>query len=400
MKKIKRVQWLTVLIFILGTFFSCSDTDMTDMDLSAANDEFMVSKTTAESIAKGLVLINTRENLTNRPLKSAAIKQQKEIESILEVPDEKKKAAYFIINYKEGGFVILAGDKRSEPVLAFSETNRFDIDNDYFPTGLVSWLYSSKENIEKIRKENPKSTVQIENQWKNLQEGGADVVSYRIIPPEEPDCTPYTIQKGPFLQTTWGQGCGYNSQTPSMSCGPCNHAWTGCVATAMAQVMKYHQYPASYSWSAMPDSYGTATTSALMSAIGVAVNMSYECNGSGADTQDEVASSFRNDFGYSSATYSGYNYQTVKNELNANRPVILRGGRKSGWWIFSQYKDGHAWVCDGYLNYTDPCWGSMLKYNMNWGWDGTYNGWYSFNNFNPGEHTFNYKTGMVYNIKP
>jgi hypothetical protein len=400
MRNLRQTKWLAVLI-IGGILFSCNDNEIfDDVDKTIVNDEFTISKTIAEDIANGLLLVNTTENLSNKSLKSATIKNQKKIKSILEVPDKDKKTAYFIINYEGGGFIILAGDKRSEPVLAFSETNGFDLESDYFPTGLVSWLYSSKENIEKIRDKNEKISPQTERQWDNLQKGGADVISYRIIEPEEPDCTPYTVQKGPFLQTTWGQGCGYNSQTPSMSCGPCGYAWTGCVATAMAQVMKYHQYPTSYSWSSMPNSYGTSTTSILMRDIGDAVNMNYECDGSGADTQDEVASSFRNDFGYSSASYSGYNYQTVKNELSYNRPVILRGGRKSGWWIFAQYKDGHAWVCDGYLNYIDPCWGSMLKFNMNWGWNGSYNGWYSFNNFNPGDHTFNYKTGMVYNIKP
>ncbi|NHN25767.1 hypothetical protein FIA58_008780 [Flavobacterium jejuense] len=400
MKKFKQTKWLAVLI-VAGILFSCSNSDTNDaVDKMIANDDFAVSKTVAEKIATDLLLVNTAENLTNKSLKNATIKEEKKIKSIIEVPDKDKKAAFFIINYEGGGFIILAGDKRSEPVLAFSETNEFDMNSEFFPTGLVSWLYASKENIEKIRSKNAKIDSQTEMQWENLQKGGADVVSYKIIEPEEPDCTPYTIQKGPFLQTTWGQGCGYNSQTPSMTCGPCSHAWTGCVATAMAQVMKYHQYPTSYSWSSMPNSYGTSTTATLMKNIGTAVNMNYTCDGSGANTQNEVASSFINDFGYSTASYGGYNYQTVKTQLGYNRPVILKGGRKSGWWIFGQYKDGHAWVCDGYLNYIDPCWGSMLKFNMNWGWDGTYNGWYSFNNFNPGSNTFNYQTGMVYNIKP
>lgn len=399
MRELKQLKWLTVLI-IGGVLFSCNDYEtFDDVEKKIVNDEFTISKTTAENIANDLLLVNTTENLSNKSLKSATIKKQKKIKTILEVPDKDEKTAYFIINYEGGGFIILAGDRRSEPILAFSETNEFDFESDYFPSGLVSWLYSSKDYIEKIREKNEKISPQTEKQWNNIQTGGADVISY-IIEPEEPDCTPYIIQKGPFLQTTWGQGCGYNSLTPSMTCGPCGYAWTGCVATAMAQVMKYHQYPTSYSWSSMPNSYGTTTTSILMRDIGDAVNMDYECDGSGADTQDEVASSFRNDFGYSSASYSDYNYQTVKNELNYNRPVILRGGRNTGWWIFGQYSDGHAWVCDGYLYYIDPCWGSILKFNMNWGWEGTYNGWYSFNNFNPGDYTFNYKTGMVYNIKP
>ena len=72
------------------------------------------------------------------------------MKSILEVPDKDEKPAFFIINYDNGGFVILAGDKRSEPILAFSETNQFDLDSKDFPAGLISWLYSSKESIEDI----------------------------------------------------------------------------------------------------------------------------------------------------------------------------------------------------------------------------------------------------------
>lgn len=401
MRKLKQTKWLIVLI-IGGISFSCNNYERLDnTDKTIVDDEYTINETTAVDIANNLLLVNTTENLSNKSLNSATIKNKKKIKSILDVPDKNKKTAYFIINYEGGGFIILAGDKRSEPILAFSETNVFDLKSDYFPSGLVSWLYSTKENIEKIRDDNEKISPQTKKQWDNLQKGGADVISYKIMPkdPEEPDCTPYTIRKGPLLQTTWGQDCGYNSQTPSMSCGPCGHALTGCVATSMAQVMKYYQFPTSYNWSSMPNSSGSSATSILMRDIGDAVNMDYECGGSGA-TQNEVASSFRYDFGYSSASYSDYNYETVINELNHNRPVILSGGRKSGWWIFAQYKDGHSWVCDGYLNYIDPCWGSILQFNMNWGWNSNYNGWYSFNNFNPGNDTYNYERKMVYNIKP
>jgi hypothetical protein len=359
----------------------------------------LITIESAEHIAGHLLFRNFDGKSSTKDLKSA-LKLKKEVKSILEVPDNNRVTAYFIINYKDGGFVILAGDKRSEPVLAFSESNQFDLNTEYFPSGLVDWLYSSKESIETIRLNNIEIQPKTKRLWDNLLNGESDILSYNIVPPDDPDCTTYTVKKGPFLPTTWGQGCGYNSQTPSLSCGPFSHAWTGCVATAMAQVMKYHQYPTNYSWSNMPNSSGTSTTAGLMADIGNAVSMSYNCEGSGADTRNNVAPAFINTFGYSTASYADYNYQTVKNELDYNRPVILRGGRNTGWWIFGQYSDGHTWVCDGYLNYIDPCWGSILKFNMNWGWDGSYNGWYSFNNFNPGEHTFNYKTGMVYNIKP
>ena len=156
----------------------------------------------------------------------------------------------------------------------------------------------------------------------------------------------------------------------------------------------------------MPDLESSIETARLMRDVGSAVHMDYGCNGSSANSKDEIASSFRNDFGYSSASYyTGFNAETVKRELNRNRPVILRGGRKSGWWIFATYKDGHAWVCDGYrssLIYNEDCsmgWG-YLYLHMNWGWNnGDVNGYFSFNNWNPENLTFNYKKGMVYNIK-
>ena len=113
----------------------------------------------------------------------------------------------------------------------------------------------------------------------------------------------------------------------------------------------------------------------------------------------------RTSFGYSAANQGGYNRETVKQQLRWNRPVILSGGRKSGWWIFSSYKDGHMWVCDGYRSstiYSEDCsmaWG-YLYLHMNWGWRGLHNSWYAYNNFNPGNYTFNYKVKMVYNIKP
>ena len=155
----------------------------------------------------------------------------------------------------------------------------------------------------------------------------------------------------------------------------------------------------------MPNNSGSTETARLMRDIGNSVGMSYSCNGSSADTKGRVASAFTSSFGYSSARYADYNSSTVIQQIRNNRPVILRGGRKSGWWIFSSYADGHAWVCDGYrysLIYSDDCqtaWGYSY-FHMNWGWNSTYNGWFSLNNWNPGDYTFNYKRGMVYDIIP
>ncbi|WP_089080115.1 C10 family peptidase [Flavobacterium branchiophilum] len=67
-------------------------------------------------------------------------------------------------------------------------------------------------------------------------------------------------------------------------------------------------------------------------------------------------------------------------------------------WPWNYYTDGHAWVCDGYVHWSD-CSVSMLALYMNWGWSGNYNGLYAFNNFNPSTYTFNYKSGAVVGIR-
>ncbi len=320
----------------------------------------------------------------------------------MEVPDKNRQTAFYIINYEGGGFLILAGDRRSEPVLAYSQTNEFVIDPDNFPSALVAWLYETTVNIEELRVSGDRPTPEIERQWEDVQRGGPEVISHESdIQTEDTDCISTRIQKGPYLKTTWGQGSGYNEAAPYLNCSQSlnGRAPAGCVATAMAQVMKYHRHPARYNWDNMPDIYGTMYTSLLMREIGNSVEMDYRCGGSGAK-MSKCVPALKNQFEYSSAKYADYNYMTIISELKQGRPVILSGGRKTGWWIFSHYTDGHAWVCDGFYRYSNPCYGTILRFYMNWGWDGMHNGWFFSNNFNPNNHTFNYKTKMIYNIKP
>lgn len=300
------------------------------------------------------------------------------------------------------------------------------MESEGLPSGLVGWLAESSDMISEIRVLDKEQTQSVAKAWKPCQ-------IQKTIKAIEPDdgcdgneggCEDQYTTVGPLLSTLWGQWGAYNDNAPFMverqfggitieipfdECPPsedCCQAPTGCVATAMAQIMNFHEFPNNYNWDNMPDLWGTSETARLMRDIGDAVNMDWGCNGSAADTKDEVASSLRNDFGYSSASYADFNREIVKQQLIWNRPVILKGGRKSGWWIFVTYKDGHAWVCDGYKSIFHCEIGTGYLYlHMNWGWGDTHygrslNGWYAYNNWNPGNHTFNYKKGMVYNIKP
>lgn len=343
---------------------------------------------------------------TNSSIKSGRVTfTKRKVKNMKNVPDEDGNDVFYIVNFEEGGFVIMSGDRRINPVLAYSLTGNFKFDSNTFPSGLNSWLSSTKDYVKYVRKNKDKFKVN-EKVWKEkiIEKivGGFSNKSQRIsaVPVDPPtECNDILTVVNPLISTNWGQGVGYNNEIERTGCSNYSngHAPTGCVATAMAQVMNFHRKPSQYSWDSMqPNSFALTT---LMKVIGQKVGMVYACDGSSANTQNEVASSFVEDFQYSSAQYSSYNQSTVVSELNNGKPVILRGSSQSGFW--GSYVNGHAWVCDGYRqHYFCEAGVTFLLLHMNWGWDGEYNGLYSFNNFNPDDYTFNYQTGMIYNIRP
>ncbi|MBK8295894.1 MAG: C10 family peptidase [Saprospiraceae bacterium] len=85
------------------------------------------------------------------------------------------------------------------------------------------------------------------------------------------------------------------------------------------------------------------------------------------------------------------------------RPAILDGcnNRTNRFlcWIYT-YSSCHAWVCDGYMRTWNACYNGQVWYHMNWGWDGFYDGWYNFNQWNPGSRNYQYCQGLLHNINP
>ncbi|MGF1558117.1 MAG: C10 family peptidase, partial [Flavobacteriaceae bacterium] len=208
---------------------------------------------------------------------------------------------------------------------------------------------------------------------------------------------------GPLINARWNQWNGFNNTLENLGCSSTGgRPPSGCVATAIGQVMRYHQHPSGYNWGAMPlTNLGSNSVSQLLEDIGDAVNMDYSCDGSGAQTADG-ATALRNTFGYSTASFGSWNHTTTKNEIRAGRPVILAGHTDKScflWWC--GYQNGHAWVCEGYRStfYCDIG-VQTTHYYMNWGWGGTYNGYYAYNSWKPNGYDFKYNRRMIYNIKP
>lgn len=396
-------RFLFYAVLLGGCVVSCKD-ESDAIRADAVQDENFVDEGKIREIMGGVASVSRSSSRGRETLFSKPIKE------VRGVKDEQGKVVFYVINYQPTGFMVMSADNRAAPVLAFSEHDTFVVDESNFSGGLGDWVSYAKDYVKEIRRVDQEVTASQLDQWQFCPV--QDVIYPDDVPCEEGGCQNTFESVGPLLATAWGQGSGYNNSTPLTGCTAYanGHAPTGCVATAMAQVMRYHSFPGWYNWgvmpaTALPPSTGDNEISRLMYDIGYNVNMDYGCNGSGADTEDQVAQTFVVDFGYSHADYIDYegtaNYMTVENNLRWGQPVIFSGGRRGGSWPFYSYDDGHCWVGDGFNAYYDCQNGiSTLYFHMNWGWNGSNDGWYAFNNFNPGGNTFNYRSGVVVNIRP
>lgn len=216
-----------------------------------------------------------------------------------------------------------------------------------------------------------------------------------------------------LVQARWDQDAPYNNQSPSLNG---SKTVTGCVATAIAQVMHYHKYPAApkgsityywtdgrknlsldfttltFEWDNMKNSYTGSYTTAqgnavatLMKAVGYGVKMNYNvasAGGSGA-YMDDISPAMQSYFDYSAQYYDKSNYsnsrwaELVHTELAAGRPVVYGGSGTGG---------GHCFVCDGYQ-------ASSGKFHFNWGWSGSYDGYFALTSLDPGGNGIGGGTG-------
>jgi hypothetical protein len=345
---------------------------------------------------------------------------------IVRLPRNGGDPVMYVINYENNGFIIVSADKRISPILAYSDEGRFATDQKVIPGGIVSWMTSVNETISSIRNSNIKQDETVKRLWKRYSEEQILNLSTSTNSSGRTNTTVYIgdcnngdsgfteFTDGLVATPTWDQGSGYNELLTNAGCSQTGNGryWTGCVATATAEIMRFYNHPASYNWATMPTNTGSAETSRLMRDIGTAGNLSidYGCDGSSAKSEN-VPRTLLN-FGYSQASYVNYNIWNAKSELSNGRPILIRG-RESFWDDFTP--EGHLWVAEGvqYWGYytcaPDPNtpgeWvasftGYDCSMRMNWGWGGAFNGWYSANNFNPGGRNYNYANKMVYGIRP
>lgn len=392
MNHLKSIIQICLFLFL---FFSCAEIQDDVLNHSIKQQEYLVSLTEAYDIATNESVIKKTLMGNINTFKSS---KSKKVKAITPVNDKNGNATFFIINYIDGGFIVLSADKRTEPILAFSEKNTFDTEKSNYPQGLTDWLNGTKNRILKVREENKPQKENIKKQWLILPSRKApDPTEDPVIDdPNDPDCETIYTQIGPLLTTEWNQAGHFNNAIGDYDCLYDIHGnpQAGCVAVAVAQVMKFHESPNYYNWSNMPNYTSTIDSEMLIADVGQAVNTEYGCDGSSASDLN-IAPALKNTFGYASAIWSNFSISIVEGELKASRPVILIGQNNSAGYA-------HAWVCDGYIK-ASYCSGSSYPtvFHMNWGEvNGLYNGFYSINDWTPGPNFYNDNRRMISRIFP
>ncbi len=301
---------------------------------------------------------------------------------------------YYVFGLSEsdnGGFVIVAADDVASPILGFSTGGNYDERN--LPPNFVYWMDYLSRQIAFANEQGFTQSEDTKQLWKKGSFAPTKIV-------------------GDTLKTKWGQDAPYNNNTP-------NNNPTGCVATAMAQIMKKYGYPTrgngskngiefnvDYDWKNMKDVYdGTANATqnnavaTLMRHAGASVDMAYGSNASGAFVTNAMIALVTY-FGYGNAMKSisraSYNKETewhaeIRKQLDDNRPILYSGNKLD--WVFGSV--GHAFVCDAYDKESN-------YFHFNWGWDGECDGWYLTTSLDPKNAVgaFNDAQSAIINIKP
>lgn len=308
--------------------------------------------------------------------------------------DKTNNAPYYAFNLEQG-YVIVSGDDEMTELVGYAENGFFDAEN--VPPQMQLWLDGYAEYVAAVQSGKAKAR--------------------KILLSDSP-----SVVVEPLVTTKWNQDAPFNNFAPEYTDDNNNtqRCATGCAATAMAQIMKFHNWPEQgvghysyehqsfgtissnfsehvYGWTNMIDRYNNGEYSnvqadavaLLMKDCGVSLNMNYGPV-SGASIYSYTPA-FKNYFRYSSRTVNRSGCETaeftkiITDELQEGRPIIYCGTGEDG---------GHAFVVDGYdTNYF---------LHVNWGWGGYSDGYFDMNYMDPtglgiggGSGAFKWNQGIV-----
>lgn len=399
MRKLKQTKNLFYLFLLTSYLVSCSP-DNEIVIINNSTQEYFVDLSQAKEMIEDLAFPSNNKTLNYKGNEYS----KRTTKSIEEIKNNNEKTAFYVINYNEGGFVLLSADYRTPPILGFSFDNNFNIDENIFPDGLKYWVNDTKKQILDIQNSNIVQSEAEKIAWRQIQNALINKISSSKEPVETCSEQIDINTRGPLLNSVWYQRGGFNVALSYITCyGYPFQVYAGCVPIAMGQVMRYYQYPSSYNWSAMPLDYGTSTTANFIKDIHNAITAVYgstqpiyNCDATGVSSNLNMGIVLKTKFNYTSANLANFDENIVANNIAMNRPVILSGDNGS---------TGHMWVCDGYrttsFKFADCTGVSYLShFYMNWGWGPGYNGWYTTGSLNSLNIQYNNNKKMIYNIIP
>ena len=358
------------------------------------NDETFVSLQQATNVAKAFIGVQST-------LKSAGT--QKRIVSTETIKDKENPSMY-VMNYADGGWVIVGSTRNYYPILAYSDENSFELTEDMGP--VTVWLEETKEAIRSSNALPDSVKFSMQAGWNNFETDGFQMPEasklkgsdpaldayiarmnqvcqiypsqgYNIFPPlsgaasyigpsnynyiyqnaiscgANPNYSIVVAKKenlrhpvGPLLATNWHQWAPFNYY--------CNGYPAGCVTISLAQIMKFHQHPTAYNWGNMPNTvaeyflpYTNYSTPSFIYGLGFILGLNYATGSTGANDNNIKQALTIYDYSY---TVANHNATDVLNEIVGNkRPVSMGGYTKQTLGI--PHGDGHQWVCDGSESY-------------------------------------------------
>ena len=351
--------------------------------------------------------VNTAKNLGIKFMNANTEIRSTTADLVYTAYTDNDEACFYVFAMKPKGFVIVSADDRAKPILGYSTESGFS--SDEIADGLQSFFNNYRAGFTQMMESNEERTAEAIRDWDRLTATGKinDAKITRTVPK--------------MLTTIWNQSALYNDLCPEDTLGPNGRVYAGCVATAMAQIMNYWQWPQrgvgmhtytaypygdlsvdfearDYRYDMMPDYLDWTSTPEEVYAVarlqyhaGVSVDMNYSPNGSGAASQsvpDALSMFFRYEesnmelkylYWYSS---SEWDYMLREN-LDGGMPLYYSAQGEDG---------GHAFVCDGYDDNN--------MFHFNWGWQGLDNGYYPIDGFYLSHYSFPDWHAAVFGIFP
>ena len=327
--------------------------------------------------------------------------QGKTFERCAKVIDDGQDPLLYIFNAKNA-FVVISGDKSAIPVLSFSDHQLYS-ESDVVPP-FEMWINHYADQIRQIKKQHIVQE-QFVSQWENILSGAPVFRSGDEVEP--------------LMLSKWDQGEYYNYYCPRDPAGDNGRVVTGCVATAMAQLIYYFRFPetgtgsysytdanygvqsadygnTTYNYNAMCDEPTCINTeiSKLIYHCGVGVDMVYGPDGSGMYNHS-AARVLRTYFKYSPETKYLYRDSTdlnwdsvIVSHLNQQIPMYYAG------WSVPNI-NGHGFICDGYKTVDDN-----YFFHFNFGWSGYMDNYYYTNSLIVGSYNFNLAQELIINAYP